>query len=212
MNIDGLRKDYIKSRLDENDTGSDPVAFFLHWLDDAIHSGGAEPTAMSLSTVSPAGHPTSRIVLLKGVDQGKFIFFTNYESDKGKQLRLNPNASLLFFWPDLERQVRIEGSVTETDPVESESYFNSRPYESRLSALASPQSRVVSNREELEKMVKRVSEKFISEGLSRPAYWGGFALTPNAIEFWQGRAGRLHDRIRFRRSAESRWIKERLAP
>ena len=212
MNLGDLRQDYKRNRLDEADSGDDPVVFFRKWLDEAIQADISEPTAMSLSTVSSAGKPSSRIVLLKSIEHDQFVFFTNYESMKGEHLKLNPHASLLFFWPQLERQVRIEGTVTKTDRRISDLYFLSRPFESRLSALVSPQSRVISCREELEKLVDHAAEKFGTAEISRPDYWGGFLVNPETIEFWQGRPGRLHDRIRYRKKSEGDWSRERLAP
>jgi len=212
MNLGDLRQDYKRNRLDEADSGEDPVVFFQKWLDEAIGANVPEPTAMSVSTVSSDGRPSSRVVLLKGIVDCHFIFFTNYNSRKGEQLKVNPYASLLFFWPQLERQVRIEGKVHKTDPDESDRYFHSRPPESRISALISPQSRVISGRDELEKLVELAEEEFRNKEMARPEHWGGFALIPELIEFWQGRTGRLHDRIRYRRGSENDWIRERLAP
>jgi len=212
MNIRDLRQDYKRSSLDEDDSGNDPIAFFRQWLDESIKAEVPYPTAMSLSTVSSDGRPSSRMVLLKGVENEQFVFYTNYESRKGEQLKVNPYASLLFFWPQFERQVRIEGKVKKTDRDESDRYFHSRPPESRISAVISPQSRVISGRDELEKLVELAAEEFRNKELTRPEHWGGFALIPELIEFWQGRTSRLHDRIRYRRGSENDWIRERLAP
>lgn len=212
MNIRDLRQDYKRSCLDEDDSGNDPIVFFHQWLDEAIKGEVPDPTAMSLSTVSSDGRPSSRMVLLKGVENEQFVFYTNYESRKGEQLKVNPYASLLFFWPQLERQVRIEGKAELTDSHESDRYFMSRPLESRLSALVSPQSRVISGRSELEILVEHAGAEFRNKEMRRPEHWGGYALIPELIEFWQGRTGRLHDRIRYRRLSGSEWVKERLAP
>jgi pyridoxamine 5'-phosphate oxidase len=152
------------------------------------------------------------MVLLKGMDDGRFIFFTNYKSKKGKQLEINPNVSLLFFWPELERQVRIEGVVEMLPGVDSDKYFDSRPLESRIGAIASPQSQVITGREEIEDSFYRVAELFTTSKITRPDYWGGYSIFPECIEFWQGRPGRLHDRIQYRRADDQNWIQERLAP
>ncbi len=211
MNLAGIRKDYIKHSLDAVSVGSNPVFFFSGWLDEAIKSGVPEPTAMMVSTVSEDGKPSSRMVLLKGIGDGKFKFFTNFNSKKGQEITLNPAVALLFFWPELERQVRVEGIASRIPEEESDIYFNSRPLESRISAVASPQSSVVPGRKVLEEIYNSMAEKTISEAIVRPEYWGGYAVVPNMVEFWQGRPGRLHDRIRFR-SEGNQWIKERLAP
>jgi len=211
MNLAEFRKDYIKHSLDVMIVGNDPVKFFSGWLNEAIISGVQEPTAMAVSSVSADGKPSSRMVLLKGIEEGEFIFFTNYTSRKGQELDGNPNMAMLFFWPELERQVRIEGKVEKIPGDESDIYFNSRPLESRISAIASPQSKVISGREELEKLYSHAAEVSLPEVIKRPEYWGGYSLRPDSVEFWQGRSGRLHDRIRFRKDG-SNWIKERLAP
>ncbi len=211
MNLAEFRKDYIKHSLDVMIVGNDPVKFFSGWLDEAIISDVQEPTAMAVSSVSADGKPSSRMVLLKGIEDGGFKFFTNYKSRKGQELDGNPNMAMLFFWPELERQVRIEGKATRVKASESDIYFNSRPLESRIGAIISPQSKVISGRAELEKEYLRVAEINRLEEITRPDYWGGYVVIPDSIEFWQGRSGRLHDRIRFRKDG-SNWIKERLAP
>jgi len=199
-------------QLNEEDAGNDPVQFFIKWLGEAINAEAGEPTAMVLSTVDKHCRPSSRIVLLKGCEEGEFRFFTNYESSKGRQLAENPNASLVFFWKELERQVRVEGSVKKLPAELSDAYYNSRPLESRIGAWISPQSSVIDSREYLEKLyVLKRTEIETGMELLRPAHWGGYALIPTMIEFWQGRASRLHDRIRFRLVKEN-WVKERLAP
>lgn len=212
MNLADIRKSYLLHQLDEQETGNDPIAFFLRWLSEAIEAQAEEPTAMVLSTVSPDCKPSSRVVLLKGCEDGEFRFFTNYESRKGRELSGNRFGSLLFFWKELERQVRIEGIVQKMTDAASDEYFNTRPFESRIGAIVSPQSKVIENREYLEKLFITKSEEYTDTSLlRRPPHWGGYALQPEAIEFWQGRASRLHDRIRFRLE-EGKWIKERLAP
>lgn len=203
-----IRKDFSRQALNKNNLLSNPVAQFRLWLNEAIESQLPEPTAMTLSTVSPGGIPASRVVLLKKLDeQSGFWFYTNYDSDKAYHLAHNPQAALNFFWPALERQVRITGLVTKVAASDSETYFNSRPMESRLAAIASPQSRVVSSRQELEERLAAAKK----EDVKRPDNWGGYALIPNEVEFWQGRPGRLHDRIRYKKSHDE-WIRERLAP
>lgn len=211
MNLADIRIDYIKHSLDARVVGNDPVKFFTGWLNEAINSGVQEPTAMAVSSVSEEGKPSLRIVLLKGVENGKFKFFTNYNSRKGQELECNPNIAMLFFWPELERQVRIEGKVNKISGDESDIYFNSRPLESRIGAIASPQSKVISGREELEELFSQTAKAIPPEMIKRPEYWGGYSLKPESVEFWQGRPGRLHDRIRFRKDGNN-WIKERLAP
>jgi pyridoxamine 5'-phosphate oxidase len=211
MNLTEIRNNYIKHSLDAHSLGNDPVSFFSIWLDEAIDVGALEPTAMAVSSVSADGKPSSRMVLLKGIEEGKFKFFTNYSSRKGQELDGNPYMAMLFFWPELERQVRIEGKAEKIPGNESDTYFNSRPLESRIGAIVSPQSKVVSGREELEELYRRVAEMIPAKMVERPDYWGGYALNPDCMEFWQGRPGRLHDRIRFRKDGGT-WIKERLAP
>lgn len=212
MDISSLRNNYILHSLDEEDTGDDPLLFFSKWMAEAIKAEAVEPTAMVLSTVKDHDRVSSRIVLLKGLEKGEFRFFTNYLSNKGKQIETNPSGSLLFFWKELERQVRIEGFIHKLTPEESTVYFDSRPWESRVGAIISPQSMVIENRAFLENLYIEKGEEYVKSGkVSRPDHWGGYALKPDLIEFWQGRTSRLHDRIQFRIS-DNRWIKERLAP
>jgi pyridoxamine 5'-phosphate oxidase len=208
MSIAELRKDYARHRLDEDSVLSDPVAQFRVWLDEAIAAQCPEPTAMALSTVDAGGRPSSRMVLLKGVDAG-FVFYTNYESRKGRELFGNEHACLLFFWPELERQVRIEGTVQAVAPEESDAYYRSRPLPSRLGAWASPQSQPLSSAA----LVARVAEATLRHGLDpeRPPFWGGYRLTADQIELWQGRPSRLHDRLRYMREGTG-WTLTRLAP
>lgn len=212
VDIAALRKEYIRGGLDESAVNADPIAQFSSWLNEAISAEVHEPTAMVLSTVSLGGAPSSRVVLLKGIDNGTMLFYTNYDSRKGRELSQNPNAALLFFWPELERQVRVEGIVERVSAETSTAYFHSRPYESQIGAASSPQSQVITSREELDhRFAELASANAGRTTIERPAHWGGFALTPHTIEFWQGRPSRMHDRIRFRK-AEEGWMIERLAP
>jgi pyridoxamine 5'-phosphate oxidase len=207
-----IRKDYSKSTLDIDTISKNPVSQFEKWFKEALDSGMPEPNALTLSTVSEDGRPSGRIVLLKGIEKGKFVFYSNYQSQKGKELDKNPACSLTFFWAELERQVRIEGIASRTDAASSESYFQSRPRESQIGAWASPQSAIISNREILEERVKKVQEKFEGqEKLPKPNQWGGFEVEPLKIEFWQGRPNRLHDRIVFTK-VDDVWQIHRLAP
>jgi pyridoxamine-phosphate oxidase len=203
----GWRRDYGEQELSPDALASDPMEQFRLWLEEASNAGEIEPNAMGLSTVGPEGRPSSRMVLVKGIDEG-LEFFTNYESRKGAELAANPHASGLFWWPKLSRQVRIEGVVDRLSDEESDEYFDSRPLESRLASAASPQSRPVPSREELEAAIDRLR----SDGsVSRPRHWGGYLLTPDRFEFWQGRTARLHDRFVYTRGREG-WIIQRLAP
>lgn len=210
MNIAELRMEYTRAALDESHVTADPYAQFSRWLSEAIEARVPEPTAMSVATVNEAGLPSSRIVLLKGVDAHGFIFYTNYESRKGAELGANPHASLLFFWPELQRQVRIEGAVHRVDGAESDEYYQSRPLGSRIGAWASPQSRVLENRAWLEARVEALTAQH-GEHPPRPPHWGGYRLVPGQLEFWQGRPSRLHDRIRYRH-LNGAWTIDRLAP
>lgn len=210
--IAALRKEYSSRALDESGTDPDPIKQFRHWFQEALDSGLPEPNAMHLCTVSGDGRPSGRVVLLKGVEDEGFIFFTNYQSAKGRALEENPNCCLTFFWPELERQIRIEGSASRTAAEVSTTYFQSRPRKSQIGAWASPQSAVIGGREILEERVRQLEERFKDkEVLDRPHQWGGFLVKPSVIEFWQGRRSRLHDRIRYRLS-EGLWVRERLAP
>ncbi|HOI86375.1 MAG TPA: pyridoxamine 5'-phosphate oxidase [Lentimicrobium sp.] len=213
MDLSSFRIDYTKSVLNERDAGSEPFHLFGAWLDEAVREEVVEPTAMVLSTVSSSGMPSSRIVLLKGITDGQLVFYSNYNSRKGRHLSSNPSASLLFFWGELERQVRFEGKVIRLPEAVSDEYFNTRPYESRIGALVSQQSMVIPGREELESHYRLLYEqmKDRQDVVRRPANWGGYAFEPRTVEFWQGRSNRLHDRIRFR-LIEGEWLKERLAP
>ncbi|MCA6380908.1 MAG: pyridoxamine 5'-phosphate oxidase [Cytophagales bacterium] len=210
--MDELRKEYSKASLDISDVNKDPIGQFDKWFKEALAAGIPEPNAFTLSTISEGGRPSARIVLLKGLDQRQFVFYTNYQSQKGKELDSNPACALTFFWPELERQVRIEGIATRVQESTSEQYFQSRPRGSQIGAWASPQSSIIANRDILEAREREIEKKF--EGLSllpKPKQWGGFAITPIEIEFWQGRASRLHDRVVYYLTDE-KWIIHRLAP
>ena len=206
-----LRKDYTKNRLEAGDLNHDPVKQFRNWLNQAIESKVEEPTAMTLATATKEGIPSARIVLLKKVDEKGFVFFTNYESRKSKELLNNPNAALVFFWSELERQVRVEGKIKQSTPEESAEYFLSRPYESRVSAVISPQSSEIPGRDFLEQKFEENLQKYNEQTLQRPPYWGGFVLKPYRIEFWQGRESRLHDRFVYQKNGDD-WRISRLAP
>lgn len=204
------RMDYQTGSLDESALLSSPDAQLGAWLEQAVSAGVREPHAMGLSTVNPDGRPSSRIVLLRGLDSRGLAFFTRYDSRKGTEITANPFGCLLFFWAELERQVRVEGKIVRLDDAESDAYYASRPLGSKIGAWASPQSAVIPSREWLEHRVREASEAQ-GDSPSRPAEWGGFRLVPDAFEFWQGRPSRLHDRLRMNR-AETGWTVERLAP
>jgi pyridoxamine 5'-phosphate oxidase len=210
-NIADIRKDYKMHSLHESDVAANPVEQFTHWWNDAVNSEVVEVNAMTLATATKDGKPSARIVLLKGFDEKGFVFFTSYESNKGKVLAENPYAALIFFWKEIERQVRIEGEVEKISPEESDAYFFSRPEGSRIGAWASPQSSIIENREILEKNVKHYAEEF-KNSIPRPPHWGGYRVMPLKIEFWQGRSNRLHDRIQYTKTAVGSWKAERLAP
>jgi len=206
-----IRKEYSKARLDEATISKNPIQQFDLWFNEAVTAQIPEPTAMNLATVN-GGRPASRTVLLKGVENGMFVFYTNYQSRKGKELDENPACSLTFFWPELERQVRIEGVASRVDAKRSDEYFQSRPRGSQIGAWASPQSSVINDRSLLEERAKQLEEKFKGQDkLPRPHQWGGFEIDPVMIEFWQGRPNRLHDRILFTKD-EGGWKMNRLAP
>ncbi len=210
--IDALRREYRQSALLESEVDADPVAQFLHWFGQARAGGVPEPNAMILATVDAAGRPATRTVLLKGVEAGTFQFYTNHASAKAGQIGANPQVSLCFFWAELERQVRIDGVASKLPRAVAEAYFATRPRESRLGAWASQQSRVVPDRAFLERDMEAVRARFEGvEQIPMPDHWGGYAVTPTGIEFWQGRPGRLHDRLRYRLEADV-WILERLSP
>ncbi|WP_322107278.1 pyridoxamine 5'-phosphate oxidase [Paraburkholderia sp. J41] len=208
-----LRKNYSLGSLDTADVDADPIRQFQTWFAQALDARLPEPNAMTVATVDAEGRPAARILLIKGVDERGFVFFTNYESRKGHELAANPHAALLFHWIELERQVRIEGKVELTSEAESDAYFHSRPLGSRIGAWASEQSAVIASREALEAREREIGAQF-GENPPRPPHWGGYRLVPQSIEFWQGRPSRLHDRIRYTRDARggSGWRIERLAP
>ncbi|MGZ5038657.1 MAG: pyridoxamine 5'-phosphate oxidase [Usitatibacter sp.] len=205
-----LRKDYALKTLDEADVDRDPLKQFGVWMVEAIHAQVPEPTAMTLSTADAKGHPSGRIVLLKGLDPVGFVFFTNYESRKGRELAANPFAALTFLWKELERQVRIEGRVEKVSAEESSAYYLTRPVGSRIGAWASPQSRVIENRAWLEERWKTLGAEH-GDDPERPPHWGGYRLVPEYLEFWQGRMSRLHDRVAYNRLGNA-WEVARLAP
>ncbi|CAG2148362.1 Pyridoxine/pyridoxamine 5'-phosphate oxidase [Cupriavidus yeoncheonensis] len=206
-----LRRTYVLGSLNESDVAADPMAQFKRWFDEAVTAKLPEPNAMTLATVGADGQPSARIVLLKGIDEKGFTFFTNYESRKGLDIAANPRAALLFHWVQLERQVRVEGRVEKVDDGESDAYYASRPLGSRLGAWASEQSREVAGRDVLEQRESEYRAKF-GENPPRPAHWGGYRLVPTALEFWQGRPSRLHDRIAYRLDASDGWKIVRLSP
>lgn len=210
--IAAIRKVYQLESLLEKDLDPDPMKQFATWWQHALDSKIEEPNAMTLATCSASGKPSARIVLLKGIENNGFIFFTNYLSRKGTEIHDNPFVSLLFFWKELERQVRIEGKITRVPAKESDEYFSSRPKESRIGAWSSPQSSVIESREILQKNVEKYNAQYAEGIIPRPEFWGGYQVQPNLIEFWQGRPGRLHDRLRYALAENNTWKIERLAP
>jgi len=210
--IANIRQDYSLADLNEEVAGNNPIAFFHKWFDEGILAKISEVNAMTLATVDQHGKPHARIVLLKGVEQGAFVFFTNYLSAKGHQIGAQAHVSLLFFWKELERQVRIEGIAEMLDEAESTAYFNSRPFMSRVGAWASPQSQKIDDRSVLEQRFTQFQEKYTEENIPKPPHWGGYRVIPQHIEFWQGRPSRLHDRILFSYAGNDHWNKCRLAP
>ena len=213
FNLTDLRREYHREALSEADVDPDPLRQFERWLQEAIRAALPEPTAMTLATVGADGRPAARVVLLKGVGPDGFVFFTNHDSRKGRELALHPDAALCFHWVELERQVRIEGTASKVTSAESDAYFASRPRSSRLGAWASPQSRPIPDRGWLEREFAEVEARYAGDNsaVPRPPFWGGYCVRPSSVEFWQGRSSRLHDRIVYRRDA-ARWQIERLAP
>ncbi len=233
MAIADLRKEYKRGTLNREDLQAHPLAQFRDWFADAQSSRGRlwkiaigfykwvqiilgsnpiEPNVMTLATADKDGRPSARTVLLKGVDERGFIFFTNYESRKGRELGENPHAALVFYWSELERQVCIAGAITKLSAQESEAYFKSRPRGSRIAAWASKQSTVLKDRCELEQHFKEIEERFASKDISLPPFWGGYVLDPTRVEFWQGRPSRMHDRFTYNRQPDGQWTLERLSP
>jgi pyridoxamine 5'-phosphate oxidase len=211
QNIADIRKDYKLQTLLEVDVSPDPFIQFGKWWEEAVNSAIDEVNAMTLATADKNNIPSARIVLLKGYDKNGFVFFTNYQSHKGKQLLQNPNACLVFFWKELERQIRITGTVEKISGQESDAYFSSRPAGSRIGAWASPQSSVIANRIVIEEKLKDFEQQFGDNNIPRPPHWGGYIVKPVQIEFWQGRPSRLHDRMQYTLQ-EGSWVIERLAP
>lgn len=209
--IQSLRQDYSAAELTEKDTHKNPIKQFEKWFSDALEAQLYEPNVMTLATADKTGKPNARIVLLKGFDEEGFSFYTNYLSTKGKELKKNPQACLVFFWAELQRQVRIEGKVEKLDKETSEAYFNSRPVGSQIGAIASPQSQIIADRTGLEKKVEELTLSYTDKTIPKPAHWGGYIVKPVSIEFWQGRTSRLHDRLKYD-LINGKWQINRLAP
>ena len=209
--IADLRKDYTLEELSESEVDSSPFVQFQHWFDQAVEAQLPEPNAMTIATATKDGIPSARIVLLKGFDDRGFVFYTNYNSHKAQELIDNPHAALVFLWTELERQIRIVGSVEKISAEESDTYFYSRPIASRLGAWASEQSQVISNRDVLEQRLEDLKAQYENQDIPRPSHWGGFRVKPVGIEFWQGRSSRLHDRLRYQLQ-NGEWMLDRLSP
>lgn len=207
-----LRKEYKTGELLENAIPENPMILFEEWFEEATMADLSEPNAMVLATANARGIPSARVVLLKEINEHGFVFFTNYESKKGSQILENPHVALVFDWHEIERQVRIEGVAEKVSEADSDTYFHSRPLNSRLGAWTSPQSKVLKDREQLENLLKDTTDKFSDGEIQRPLHWGGYVVKPVSIEFWQGRPNRLHDRILFERTQENTWNIKRLAP
>ena len=212
MSLSDLRREYTLAGLKESDVDSNPFKQFDKWFQQALAAGLPEPNAMTLATATLDGKPSARVVLLKGFDEHGFVFFTNYESQKGRELLANPQAALVCYWIELERQVRISGRVSRVSAEESEEYFQSRPLGSQLGAWASQQSEVVGGRKTLEERLEQLTREYQTKPVPLPPYWGGYRVAPETIEFWQGRPNRLHDRLRYTLQANSHWLIERLSP
>jgi pyridoxamine 5'-phosphate oxidase len=212
MSLSDLRREYALAGLKESDLDPNPFKQFDCWFQQALAAGLPEPNAMTLATATPDGRPSARVVLLKGFDERGFVFFTSYESQKGRELSANPLAALVCYWVELERQVRINGGVSKVSGEESEAYFRSRPLGSQLGAWASRQSQVVGGRKILEERLDKLTQEYQSKPIPLPPYWGGYRVAPETIEFWQGRPNRLHDRLRYTLQSNNQWLIERLSP
>lgn len=212
MSISDLRQDYHLDELVEENLAADPMHQFGLWFDTAVKAGIREPNAMTIASVDADGQPSARIVLLKGVDADGFVFYTNYDGRKGQAIEENPRVALLFWWGRLERQVRIEGTAERVSAAQSDAYFHSRPRGSQLGALASEQSRVIASREVLDRRAAELEQRYADTEIPRPPNWGGYRVRPHAVEFWQGRTNRMHDRLRYRRDDGGAWRIERLSP
>jgi len=213
IDLKHLREDYSSTPLEIEEAPADPLQLFEQWMQEALHAKLAEPNALTLATATTEGKPSARVVLLKGVNPAGFIFYTNYDSQKGKELEANPQAAMTFLWLELQRQVRIEGKVEKISAADSAAYFQSRPKGSQIGALASPQSQVIPDRKVLEDKVQALETTYAGvEKLPCPAHWGGFILQPEKIEFWKGRSSRLHDRLVYEKQGDESWAIVRLAP
>ncbi len=211
MSLANIRREYLGEPLSEVHSDPDPMRQFAHWFEQVRHTE-SDPTAMALATASPDGRPSVRTVLLKGIDDRGYIFYTNYESRKAREMEATRRASLLFFWPSVERQVRIDGTVERISPGESDAYFETRPLDSRLSVYASKQSEAIESRDVLEEAFERVKRTYGDGPVPRPEWWGGYRIVADEFEFWQGRTSRLHDRLRYVKQSDTSWHRERLAP
>jgi len=211
MDVSNLREEYTRAGLAESDIAEDPIEQFRRWFDETVNAGLHEPNAMTVATATPDGRPSARVVLLKGFDERGFVFYTNYEGRKAGEMGSNPRCALLFYWGELERQVRVEGRAYRVSDEESDAYYASRPRGSRLGALASEQSRPIEDRATLERRLRELEDEYEGREVPRPPYWGGYRVEPETVEFWQGRENRLHDRLVYRRN-DGGWKIERLQP